>query len=129
MPTPALVVMTVPPACEEHLSSGEVEQHLLRCLISSHHRTDWYSYGYPGSKPYMRAQSQRDTCLWRAYGSMSSQSAVLRLLSPPGSPLRRAAGVTIRSGRRGECAPLARLRLPFRRVGLARTAQSFLQAR
>jgi hypothetical protein len=28
-------------ACEEHLSSGEVEQHLLRCLISPHHRANW----------------------------------------------------------------------------------------
>src|SRR5215204_6289305 len=38
MPTPALVVMGVPPpARQNHLSLGRVEQHLLRRAISPHH--------------------------------------------------------------------------------------------
>src|SRR5918998_3610174 len=38
MPTPALVVMGVPPACYEHHNLGREERHLLRRPISPHHR-------------------------------------------------------------------------------------------
>src|SRR5918998_3518863 len=42
MPTPALVVMGVPPpACYEHHNLGREERHLLRRPISPHHRAEW----------------------------------------------------------------------------------------
>src|ERR671915_2038706 len=40
-PTPALVVMDVPPACYEHHNLGREERHLLRRPISPHHRAEW----------------------------------------------------------------------------------------
>src|SRR5215207_5503012 len=49
MPTPALVVMGVPPACYEHHNLGREERHLLRRPISPHHRAEWQSSGYLAS--------------------------------------------------------------------------------
>src|SRR3712207_6530287 len=76
MPTPALVVMGVPPpVCYEHLSLGRVVQHHSNALTLTARETG--NHLSVALRSRLETQPQRDVCLKCAHGSMSSQSAVV----------------------------------------------------